>query len=106
VDRDWCSVVQGSLAPVRQCTGGEGDRRTKRKKGKDDGEGGFLARNREDLCGCVARGKEKRGMGVLSPGEEKEKGGEKVMGREKKERERGKERKERKEREREREKII
>jgi hypothetical protein len=27
-DRDWCSVVQGSLAPVRQCAGGEGDRST------------------------------------------------------------------------------
>jgi hypothetical protein len=63
----------------------------------------FLARNREDLCGCVAREKEKMGMGVLSPGEEKEKGGERVTGREK--RERGREEKKEGKEKKEREKI-
>jgi hypothetical protein len=47
------SVVQGSLTPVRQCAGGEGDRRPKRKKGKDVVRGDFflLARNRGEPRG-------------------------------------------------------
>jgi hypothetical protein len=43
-------MMQGSLAPVRQCAGGEGDRCTRRKKGKDDGEGG-------DFCWLTTEGK-------------------------------------------------